>query len=87
MERLDAFLERFRKYTVPHKEGRERCVVHCKQTLKKDVPLSAVRVSGSVVYIDVHPLLKGELQLHKQALLDALNADLPEGKPQYTDIR
>ena len=61
---------------------------YCSTLLKREVPLSAFRIEGVAVYVDLPAILKGEIMIHKEGLLDYINKefDPKEGKRRFTDV-
>ena len=89
MQQLNSFFNKFKHLAVPHKVVREKCARLCSQCIKKDISIEDVVVKGKIIYINLSPLLKGEVLLHKAELLEALNTiDRADGGGGFfTDIR
>jgi len=87
MDHFGSLFEKFKKFAVPHKEVRECVASKCGSIIKKEVPLSVVRVSGRVLYIDMHPTIKGEVLLHKKEILLEVNKTPIAMRQPFLDIR
>ena len=87
MEHLNSFFNRFKHLAIPHKDAREVCALFCSNLLKREIPLSAIRVKEGCIYIDIPPLLKGEMLLHKKDLLDQVNVKKGGKEMYFTDVR
>ena len=86
MDHLQTFFNKFKKFTTPHKKEREYIVEICAYIVKQEIPLSLVRISGRCVYINLSPLLKGEVIMRKKDILDKLNKKFSPTDP-FVDLR
>lgn len=84
MDSITSFLKKFTALATPHKELREVCARECSRILNRPIDISSVRFDNGVIYLDLPPLLRGEVALHKREVLDTLNA---VSEKTVTDIR
>lgn len=87
MDHFGSFLGKFKKFTIPNKDIRECVALRCGLIIKKEIPVSSVRVLGRILYIDLHPTIKGEILLHKKEILDEINTTLKPKQQLFLDIR
>jgi len=87
MDHFGLFFEKFKKFTVPYKKVRESVANQCGLIIKKEVPVTAVRVLGRTLYVDLHPTIKGEIFLHKKEILSEVNRKLPPKYQPFLDLR
>ena len=83
-KRLDSFLDKFR--SLIHKSGLEKAalVESIENIAGFKVDESALKISGTVLYVGVMGAKKTALLLKKEALLERINQSR---KGQLTDIR
>ncbi len=88
MDHFGSLFYKFKKFTVPNKDVRECVVQSCGLFIKRDLSISSVRVSGRILYLDLHPTVKGDVLLNKNKILDNVNTMLKSKQQQvFLDIR
>lgn len=75
MNSLSGFLEKFKK--IIHEESFSKQAVI--NVLEKKLPIKLdpddLKISNSVLYLNVTPLVRQEIQMRKEGLLEALEED------------
>ncbi len=87
MDHFGSFFCKFKKFTIPNKDVRECVANTCGLLIKNKVPISSIRVSGRILYLDLHPTIKGEILLNKNRILDEVNVVLRAKQQTFLDIR
>jgi len=87
MKELSSFFKKFEKLAVPNKEVREVCATFCTKILNKDISISTIKPKRQTIYLNLPPMLRGEVLMHKVSLLEEVNATLHDTKKHYTEVR
>jgi hypothetical protein len=83
MRSISDFLSKFARLAKDSAQKLETINRIIKENAGVDVPVSALKQNKSTLFISVHPLIKSEVFMHKEKILNALK----EQKIIISDIR
>lgn len=86
MKKINDFLERFKKISIPDESVRLKVVEILSVQFNEEIKLEDISVKNGVVYIKTEdPSFKSDIFLRKRKILEDLNSHL--GKITIKDIR
>lgn len=76
MEPLSAFFNKFRKLVPPERNIKEATLVAIKKEIGVTIASKQVRVTRDTVVIRAPSVIKSEIKLHEEELLEKINSAL-----------
>ncbi|MBU0722924.1 hypothetical protein KJ973_02125 [Patescibacteria group bacterium] len=73
---LSSFLDRFKKFTSPNKVTHEAIIKVLYNTLGIKLNKSAINIKNQILYIKTNSVIKNEIFLHKEQILQNLRDKL-----------
>jgi hypothetical protein len=76
MESISLFLDRFSNIQPPNQAVIRSVVSAIKDILSVEIEESCISVRGNTVHLQVHPVLKSELHIHRDAVTKKISQAL-----------
>jgi len=86
MLNISKYLEKFKKITPPERFIRELFIRVVFETTNITLKDTDIKVQGNIVYTTPHPVVKNELFLQKNIILEKLNQELQQYKKTITNL-
>lgn len=84
MQQLGDFFAKFKNLPPPPKVIRQKITDVITQEVGGSLENDAIKIEKTVVFVHAHPVLKSEIAIKKQAILESLASKIPQRK--FTDI-
>ncbi len=86
MLNISKFLGKFTGLKPPERFIREICIKIISETVKVTLKNEDIQIQGNTIYLTPHPLVKNEIFLQKDILLEKLNQELQQYKKVIKNI-
>lgn len=84
---IGEYLTKFKKLTPPNAFVKEKCIAVLKEELNIELSGDEIDIQGGVVYIKANQIIKSEILLNKNEILQKLNLQLEKYTKVVQDIR
>ncbi|MEK7585671.1 MAG: hypothetical protein AAB477_00315 [Patescibacteria group bacterium] len=82
---IDSFLERFKKILFKEEATLEVITGVITKHIESPIKPQSIKIKGPIVYINESPILRNEVLIHKEGILNDLKEFLP--RHRFSDIR
>jgi hypothetical protein len=82
MKQIGELLERFKTLKIAHSDVKVAVRETLYSLLSIDVDEASIRVSGDVVFVQVRPIVKNQILLQKETILEELKKTLGQKAPR-----
>ncbi|MFA5987108.1 MAG: hypothetical protein WC797_00430 [Candidatus Paceibacterota bacterium] len=81
MRRISELLEVLKRITPPNGVIRDRISEILKENIGVNIDRSKISIKNGIIYVDVNPLIKGEIFMRKDFILNTLKREFGDKTP------
>lgn len=87
MEGIKFFLNKFKNLTPPHYFIKKELTLSIKKILNINIKKEHISISSDIIYVKTSPIIKSEIFIKKNLILQDLSKRISKYNKNITDIR